>query len=108
MQRQVLSDELTTSGQISLDDLQQLHADGIKTIICNRYDHEDPNQPDFETIAAAAKALGMEAHLMPVASGNVTKKDGEQFGELLTKVQKPVHAYCRSGTRCNILWTLSN
>lgn len=107
MEQKVLSDQITVSGQISLEDLQQLHRAGVKTIICNRPDHEDPGQIDFESIATAAQELGMEAHFMPVISGEIVKDDGRKFGELLAKVPKPVHAYCRSGTRCSILWTLS-
>lgn len=107
MEQKKLDSEITVSGQISLEDLQQLHASGVKTIICNRFDHEDRGQADFQVIANAAKELGMDAYFMPVASGRVTEENGEQFGKLLDQAQKPVHAYCRSGMRCATLWALS-
>jgi sulfide:quinone oxidoreductase len=42
-----------------------------------------------------------------VRSGGVTLADAQEFGALLAELPKPVLAYCRSGTRCATLWSLS-
>jgi sulfide:quinone oxidoreductase len=103
-----LSDELTVSPQLPLEAIEDIAAAGFKTIICNRPDHEDPGQPSFSEVAAKAEAAGMKAIFQPVASGNVSDADADAFAANLAAAPKPVFAYCRSGTRCTILWSLAN
>ena len=43
----------------------------------------------------------------PVLSGSLSDESAEQFGEIVAGLPKPVLAYCRSGTRCAALWSLS-
>ena len=80
----------------------------FSTIICNRPDGEDPGQPSFSEIAAKAEAAGIKAIFQPVASGNVSDADADAFAANLASAPKPIFAYCRSGTRCTILWSLAN
>lgn len=61
--------------------------------------------PDIE---AAAKAEGLEWVYMPVESGNITDQDVERFAPMIRDAEKPVLAFCRSGTRCTVLWALSS
>ncbi|MCC9623104.1 TIGR01244 family phosphatase [Thalassospira sp. MA62] len=103
-----LSDEVTVSPQLPIEAIQDIADAGYKTIICNRPDDEDPGQPSFAEIAAKAKEAGMTAIFQPVASGNVSDADADAFAANLDSAPKPVFAYCRSGTRCTILWSLAN
>lgn len=103
-----LSDELTVSPQMPLAAIDEIAAAGFKTIICNRPDGEDPGQPSFSEVAAKAEAAGMKAIFQPVASGNVSDADADAFAANLAAAEKPIFAYCRSGTRCTILWSLAN
>lgn len=103
-----LSDELTVSPQLPIDAIDEIANEGFKTIICNRPDNEDPGQPSFAEIAAKAESAGLKAIFQPVASGNVSDADVDAFAANLNGAQKPVFAYCRSGTRCTILWSLAN
>ena len=107
MNVKTLTKDLSVSGQITTADLAELQNAGIKSIVCNRPDHEDPGQPEFETIADAAGKQGLIARFMPVISSELTREKGAKFGKLMAELPKPVHAYCRSGTRCTILWALS-
>lgn len=107
MDARQINDELTVSPQISVDDVARIAALGYKSLICNRPDHEDPGQPSFDEIAAAAEAAGLEVRFQPVVSGMVLNEDAETFGQSLADLPKPVFAYCRSGTRCAMLWSLS-
>jgi sulfide:quinone oxidoreductase len=59
-------------------------------------------------IEAAAKAHGLDWVYLPVASGNITDEDVERFAPMIRGAEKPVLAFCRSGTRCTILWALSS
>ena len=103
-----LSDDLTVSAQMPLEVIDEIAKAGFKTIICNRPDNEDPGQPSFSEIAAKAEAAGMTAIFQPVASGNVQDADADAFAANLAAAPKPVFAYCRTGTRCTILWSLAN
>ncbi|HAI31201.1 MULTISPECIES: TIGR01244 family sulfur transferase [unclassified Thalassospira] len=103
-----LSDELTVSPQMPLEAIDEIAKAGFKTIICNRPDGEDPGQPSFSEIAAKAEAVGIKAIFQPVASGNVSDADADAFAANLASAPKPIFAYCRSGTRCTILWSLAN
>ena len=103
-----LSDELTVSPQLPIDAIDEIANAGFKTVMCNRPDDEDPGQPSFAEIAAKAEAAGMKAIFQPVASGNVSDADADAFAANLQAAEKPVFAYCRSGTRCTILWSLAS
>ena len=102
-----LSDDISVAPQISLEELAQAAEMGFKTVICNRPDGEDFNQPVAEDMADVAGDSGMTFVHQPVISGNVTMDDVEQFGKLLEDMHKPILAYCRSGTRCSTLWALA-
>ena len=103
-----LNDEVTVSPQMPLDAVSEIADAGFKTIVCNRPDNEDPGQPSFAEVEAKAKSLGLSAVIMPVASGNVSDDDADTFAKILNDAAKPVFAYCRTGTRCTILWSLAN
>lgn len=107
MDRKQLTEELSVSGQITIDDIASLKAAGVKSIICNRPDNEDANQLSHEDIAAAAKENALEFVFMPVISGQVTQTNADDFAASLEALPQPIHAYCRSGMRCTCLWGLS-
>ncbi|KZL18272.1 Beta-lactamase hydrolase-like protein [Pseudovibrio axinellae] len=102
-----ISATLSVSPQITVADLQRIADLGFRSIVCNRPDGEGADQPVFDEIAVAAKKLGLEARYLPVISGKVLDEDAAAFGSLMQEVPKPVLAYCRTGTRCATLWSLS-
>ena len=105
MDIKTISDKVSVSPQISVDDVKDIAAQGFRAIICNRPDGEGADQPSFEEIEAAAKAAGIEAHYVPVQSGMVRDEDVAAFGAALNDVPRPVLAYCRTGTRSATLWS---
>ena len=107
MEIKKIDDEISVTSQIVSSDLSTIAAAGFETIICNRPDGEGEDQQAFAEIEAAAEAVGISIIYQPVQSGNVTDEDSVQFGKLLNNAAKPVLAYCRTGTRCTILWSLS-
>lgn len=107
MEIRKVDDEVSVAPQISAGDVAEIARAGFRTIICNRPDGEGPDQPAFDRIARAAAQAGVEVRYQPVVSGAVGDEDGRKFGELLDEAPKPVLAYCRSGTRCVTLWSLS-
>jgi len=102
-----LSDEISVASQIGPDDIADIAAAGFRSIVCNRPDGEAFDQPAFAKIEQAAKAAGLEIVWQPIVSGSLSPADGARFGEIVDGLAKPVLAYCRTGTRCTALWSLS-
>jgi sulfide:quinone oxidoreductase len=103
-----INNELTVSDQITIEDLKEIYAQGYKTIFCNRPDHESDGQLDFSSIEKDAQNLGIKAIHQPVIGGQISDDDITQFGCYFEEAQKPIFAYCRTGTRCSTLWALSH
>ena len=103
-----INNELTVSDQIAIEDLKEIHAQGYKTIFCNRPDHESEGQLDFSVIEKEAQNLGIKTIHQPVIGGQISDSDIAQFGSYFEIAQKPIFAYCRTGTRCSMLWALSH
>ena len=102
-----INDTISVSPQISPEDVPAIAAAGFRSILCNRPDGEGADQPAYAEIEAAARAAGLETLFQPVVSGRVTDQDGADFQAALAALPKPVFAYCRTGTRCAVLWSLS-
>ena len=103
-----INHELTVSDQIRIEDLKEIHAQGYKTIFCNRPDHESEGQLDFSAIEKEAQKLGIKSIHQPVVGGQISDDDIAKFGSYFENAQKPIFAYCRTGTRCSTLWALSH
>jgi sulfide:quinone oxidoreductase len=106
MEIRQINESVSVGAQISPNDVDELAKAGFKSIICNRPDDEIPGQATFADIASEATRHGMEARYVPVISGAMTMADVEQFSKALDEMAGPVFAYCRSGTRSTILWSL--
>ena len=91
-------------GQIEPHQVDQIQAQGFKTIINNRPDGEEPNQPLQTDIATKAQQAGLAYHYLPVVGGQLTREQVEQFAEIFNQAEKPVFMFCRSGNRSNVLF----
>jgi sulfide:quinone oxidoreductase len=102
-----IDDDISVSPQISADDVAEAARLGFKTLVANRPDGEEPGQPAMADLEAAARSNNLTWVYQPVQSGHVTDQDVETFDSMIRKAEKPVLAFCRSGTRCTVLWALS-
>jgi sulfide:quinone oxidoreductase len=100
-----ITDDFSVSPQIRVGDVSAIAAAGFRTVICNRPDGESADQPRSDDVAAAVTAAGIEWRMLPVSQ--ISRADVDAFGKLLAELPKPVLAFCRSGTRCTALWSLS-
>ena len=91
-------------GQIQPEQVDKIRAQGFKTIINNRPDGEEPNQPLQTDIATKAQQAGLAYHYLPVVGGQLTRGQVEQFAEIFNQAEKPVFMFCRSGNRSNVLF----
>ncbi|MBP7241283.1 TIGR01244 family sulfur transferase [Amaricoccus sp.] len=102
-----IAPDFAASPQITPEDVAEIAALGYRSLMCNRPDGEEPGQAPFARISAAAQAAGLAVAHVPVVSGRITAADVEAFRTALAELPAPVFAYCRSGGRCQNLWSLS-
>jgi len=102
-----IDDTISVAPQITYADVAEAARLGFRTLVANRPDQEEFGQPAMADIEAAALENGMTWVYMPVQSGNVSDADVDRFGAMIQDSDKPVLAFCRSGTRCTVLWALN-
>lgn len=102
-----LSDTMLVSPQITPEDLQEAKTRGVTMIINNRPDGETPDQTDGATIETAARALGIHYVEVPVGQSGMSEQQVVAMGEAVAQTDGTVLAYCRSGTRSTLLWSLA-
>ena len=94
-----ITQDFTVSPQIEVGDVAAVVDAGYRSILCNRPDGEDYGQPAYDAVAAAAEAAGLAVRWVPIVSG--------QIRAALDEMPKPILAYCRTGTRCTMLWSIT-
>ena len=100
-----VTDSLSVSPQIAVDDLDRAARDGFVLVINNRPDDEEPGQPSGAQIEAAARAAGLDYVHIPVRGGP-TYDQVEAVRRAVEGADGPVLAFCRSGTRSIVTWSL--
>jgi len=107
MDIKTIDETLSVTGQINAADVETIAAAGFRSILCNRPDGEGVLQPDFGSVERTAKEAGLEVIYQPVGSAGIQETDIADFQTCFDTLPKPVLAYCRTGTRCTVLWSLS-
>ena len=100
-------EDYVVSDQITEEDIEQLKEAGFKTIFCNRPDNEEQNQVTVKSIQNKAIESGLNFIHQPVIGGQISQNDIDQFSDYFDAAEKPIFAYCRTGTRSSMLWALS-
>ena len=101
-----LSDQVIASPQISIADLDEAKAQGVTLVVCNRPDDEEPGQLNSASVEAAAKDRGMTFVSIPITHSGFSEPQIAAMEEALSDADGKVLAYCRSGTRSTLLWSL--
>lgn len=102
-----ITDQYNVSPQISVEDVPDIKAAGIATVICNRPDMEVPPSHQADAIRAAVEAAGMRFEELPITHQTMTPDRVAVQSSIVEASDGPVLAYCASGTRCSILWAFS-
>ncbi|HEV2100968.1 MAG TPA: TIGR01244 family sulfur transferase, partial [Stellaceae bacterium] len=102
-----LAPGLSTAGRLDRADIDALAQAGVRTIINNRPDGEDPGQLPAAEAKQLAEAHGIAYHHIPVTAATLTRADVDAFAATLRTAEAPVVAHCRSGTRSTLLWALT-
>ena len=107
MQMRPLTDDVFVGGQVMPADMDDLAAQGIKTIINNRPPGEMPGQPGSDELAAAAEQAGIAYVFLPMAGGlslELVEGSAAAFADL----PMPALAFCASGMRSVALWCFAS
>lgn len=103
-----IDDEYSVTGQISVDDLDQIKAMGFKSIVCHRPDGEEDGQPLFADIAERAQELGLSISHVPVGRFGVDADAVAGMVDALDEFERPMLGYCRSGARSTATYEKSH
>lgn len=100
-----LSPTVWTSPQPAVDAMAGLAASGVRRIICNRPDGEDPDQLAAAEMEAAARAAGLDFVWIPI----IGLPGPEQVAAVAARLADgvPTLMYCRSGTRSTVAWAMA-
>ncbi len=101
-----LSPELSVTGRIEPADIDALARAGVRTIVNNRPDGEDPGQLPAAEARRLAAAQGLAYHHIPITAASLSRADVDAFAAVLKSAPGPILAHCRSGTRSALLWAL--
>lgn len=102
-----LSDRIYASPQISLAEVAEAARMGVGLIINNRPEGESDDQIPGDEIASAARAVGLDYVAIPVTHAGFSEGQMKAMVAALASTDKPILAYCRSGTRSTLLWALA-
>ncbi|MCK7543018.1 TIGR01244 family sulfur transferase [Marinobacter bryozoorum] len=103
-----IDDNISVAPQINPEDVAEVARLGFRTLVANRPDQEEPGQPAMADIQRAAEEHGVKWVFLPVESGSIQDSDVDAFAPMFDEAEKPMLAFCRSGTRCTVLWALSS
>ena len=107
MDIRTITPRYSVSPQISAEDVAAIAAAGFKTVICNRPDAEVPPSHQAEAIGAAVLAAGLTFEVLPLTHQTMNAENVARQRALYEGCEGPVLAYCASGTRCSVVWALS-
>lgn len=102
-----LTSGLSVTGRLERADIEGLARAGVRAIINNRPDGEDPGQLAAAEARRIAEALGLAYHHIPITAATLSRADVDAFAATLRDAPAPVVAHCRSGTRSTLLWALT-
>lgn len=101
-----ISTAYAVTPQITVEDIPAIAAAGFKTIICNRPDAEVPPSHQAAAMKAAATAEGLEFVVNPVTHQSLNMDMVAAQMAAIDASAGPTLAYCASGTRSSIVWSL--
>jgi len=98
---------LSVAGRLDRAEIDALAGAGVRTIVNNRPDGEDPGQLPAAEARRIAEAHGIAYHHIPITAATMSRADVDAFAAVLRGAPAPVVAHCRSGTRSALLWALT-
>ncbi|MGO3770797.1 MAG: TIGR01244 family sulfur transferase, partial [Vreelandella alkaliphila] len=92
------------TSQLTVEELEQVKAQGFKTVICNCKPGESAEFSGEDAYRFKAAELGLHWVHIPVTPGEYSQADVAAFAKALQQLPRPILAFCRSGKRATHLW----
>lgn len=108
MDIRTLAPNFAVGAQITLNDLDELAANGFTHVVCNRPDSEHPDGAVSAKIARAAQQKGLGFTYLPITPGTEPSEQAAKLASLLSQPGVRVFAYCKSGARAASAWSLAH
>ncbi len=99
-----ITEGYSVTPQIEPEDVKTLADMGVKTLICNRPDAENPPPLQAAAIQAEAEAHGIAFVFNPFQGNTMTQDHVEEQADAIAGSDGPVVAYCASGNRSTVAW----
>ena len=99
-----ITEGYSVTPQIEPADVATLAAMGVKTLICNRPDAENPPPLQAAAIQAEAESHGIEFVFNPFTGPTMTQDHIDEQADAIADAEGPVVAYCASGNRSTVVW----
>ncbi|MCB1464741.1 MAG: TIGR01244 family phosphatase [Nitratireductor sp.] len=91
--------------QLREADFEEIAAMGFRSVVDNRPDGEADDQLPHHAARRAAEQHGLAFRYAPVRNFDINEDEPvEAFAAALEELPGPILFYCRSGTRCTLLW----
>ena len=107
MEIRQITPNYAVSPQIAASDVEAIAKAGFCTIICNRPDQEIPQSYQADVIRSATISAGMTFVEIPVTHQGLNDDIVRAQKAAIEGADGPVLAYCASGTRSSIVWSLA-
>lgn len=101
---QLLSQNVSVSGQMTTAKFDQLMHQGFKSVIVNRPDEEAGNQVSISQLRTIAERSHVSVIYQPFDSGKVSQSDVAEFAKYYNHLPKPILLVCKSGSRSTALF----
>jgi uncharacterized protein (TIGR01244 family) len=103
-----LSPQISTAGQLSLEDVDQAVKAGVTILVSHRPDDEEPGQPSHADLARAAEAAGARFVAAPV-TGLPSPEAVQATADVMASMGPHDRAvfFCRSGMRSAAAWAMA-
>ncbi len=84
-----LAPGVSAAGKLDRDDIEALADSGVRTIVNNRPDGEDPGQLPADEARLLAESRGIAYHHIPVTAASLTRGDVDAMVAVLAKAERP-------------------
>ncbi|MCB2062163.1 MAG: TIGR01244 family phosphatase [Novosphingobium sp.] len=102
-----LTETFYASPQITAEDIAEAAKLGVRLVINNRPEGESEDQTPGAAIESAAREAGMDYLAIPVTHSGFSEPQVTAMAQAIKEAEGPILAYCRSGTRSTLLWSLA-
>ncbi len=99
-----ITEGYSVTPQIEPSDVAILAAQGVKTLICNRPDMENPPPLQAAAIQAEAEAHDIDFVFNPFQGHTLNQDNVDEQADAIAGSEGPVVAYCASGNRSTVVW----